>query len=57
MTEQHSGGADKEGGTRFLNRTERIRKGLPFLFLQTKELKEAKSNFKGVFSLFLYQIL
>lgn len=48
---------DKEGGTCFLNRRERLRKGLPLLFLQTKELKEAKSNFKAFLRLFLFWIL
>lgn len=41
-TKQHGGGADRTGGTCFRNRTERLRQDLPFLVLQTKELKKKR---------------
>lgn len=44
-TEQHSEGADREGGTCFINRTERLRNDLP-LVLQSKQLKNRRQNLK-----------
>lgn len=47
--ERHGEGGDREGRTCFTNSTERLRKDLPFLVLQTKELKNGRQNLKRSF--------